>query len=724
MVFNVKLRFIFSCLFLYLFTTNSAFPQSTNPPGNQWPLIIGTQEGLVAVDQSGKSTFLWSGGAVNKIMNRSTGNGLGWVILSAEGILVSDDLKNWEYRNDGLPVMTIKVYDGTASLTTELQEIKDLEIDPQNPEIMVCAVKDAVYLTRNGGRNWENLGMPNYRTNGTKAVAVTTMGDELIVFYTHSIYGLYYYTPSRPRAGWVELNTGIEKHETTDNPDELSDIIIRLLPGRDPEVIVSQTFRKRIFRLDWEQKKFDLLWSGGPGFGIIDSLSLSGNTLRFIQDNETLEFDIPESGTVQLTAIRQRHDLMEIVNSIPVNLDLYPNCIMIPGTAEYTGLSELWLLLDKSAVVSTRNQSLIQDEQKLPAGANREGIYLPVNHAMDPHSLAPYMELIKSRNLNMVTIDMKDDYGRLRFTPQNTPINNWGRVFRPVDLEAFLKTMKDAGIYTVARIVVFKDPEVAARSSGKYAVWDKAGNIPWEGYYDTRQKKTIAGNVSSNYKTEILPADDPEWEILRTYYDERWVDPYCEEFWEYIATVSEELCQRGFDEIQFDYIRFPTDGYNLGDAQYRWQSAGMSMDSAIISFLRHVRGRVKAPISVDIYGANGWYRTGARTGQDVELLIHWVDIICPMYYPSHFEQHFLAQSPPEMRPYRIYYTGTMRTHFIARGKTIVRPWVQAFYLNVSYDRQYYNTDYIQREIDGTRDAGTGGFTYWNNLGRYDDIPMP
>jgi hypothetical protein len=213
-------------------------------------------------------------------------------------------------------------------------------------------------------------------------------------------------------------------------------------------------------------------------------------------------------------------------------------------------------------------------------------------------------------------------------------------------------------------------------------------------------------------------------EILRTYYDEQWVDPYSEEYWEYIAALSQELCDRGFDEIQYDYIRFPTDGQNLANASYRWRSQGMDMESAILSFLRHVRGRVKAPISVDIYGANGWYRTGARTGQEVELLTPWVDVICPMYYPSHFEQFFLAQNPAEQRPYRIYYEGTRRTRVISRNRVIVRPWAQAFFLNVSYDRQYYNLDYVRRQLDGVRAAGSGGLTYWNNSGRYDDIPMP
>jgi hypothetical protein len=272
---------------------------------------------------------------------------------------------------------------------------------------------------------------------------------------------------------------------------------------------------------------------------------------------------------------------------------------------------------------------------------------------------------------------------------------------------------------------VFKDPEVAKKENNRFAVWDSKNSKPWVGYQDERRKKTsISDEERRNELMTFFPADNPEYEIARTFYDERWVDPYSEEVWEYNAAVAAELHERGFDEIQFDYIRFPTDGANIGDVRYRWQDQGMDMESAILSFLRHVRRRVKAPISIDIYGANGWYRTGARTGQEVELLAPWVDIISPMYYPSHFEQYFLAQEPPELRPWRIYFQGTLRTSRIGRGQIIVRPWVQAFFLNVSYDRKFYNADYIRYQIDGVRAAGNGGFTYWNNSGRYEDIPMP
>jgi hypothetical protein len=380
--------------------------------------------------------------------------------------------------------------------------------------------------------------------------------------------------------------------------------------------------------------------------------------------------------------------------------------------SELINLSELWLI-----------HAGLRETAKI--AANKVGLYLPVNHARDPSSLKPYLDIIESRNLNMVVIDMKDDYGRLRFSPLNQAIADKGRVFSPVDIEAFLKTMKEKGIYTAARVVVFKDPELAKKEGGRFAVWDGRNNKAWAGYYDTRREKgTGAAAANSPVVTEILPSSDPKYEILRTYYDEKWVDPYAEEVWDYIAAVGRELHERGFDEIQFDYIRFPTDGDNLADARYRWRDTGMDMESAMLSFLRHIRSRIKAPISIDIYGANGWYRTGARTGQEVELLASYVDVICPMYYPSHFEQDFLAQSPPELRPYRIYYQGVQRTARITRGEVIVRPYVQAFYLNVSYDRRYYNTDYVRLEVEGVRAAGNGGLTYWNNSGRYADIPEP
>jgi hypothetical protein len=664
-------------------------------------IFAGTNDGLFIIDPAGKLEELWSGGSVKKILRTAAAEDT-WVILGSEGILVSTDMRHWETRNYGLPVKMIKIFEsGYKTFLPMVQEIKDLEINPDNPQIMVCATKDRVYLTRDQGRSWTNLGAPAYRTNGIKAVASAYLPGQgpgrrddltLTVFLSHSTYGIFYIQPDSTGAQWTELDRGLEKLETTENADEVSDIVVMRNPQ---EIIISQTFRRRIYRLDWEQKMFSLVWSDNSPFGTVDSLYASETDLYFLHEGTAASLD-----RVNFT-MRERPEIREAVRAAA---HAKPNCAVIDGIP----LSELWLLDDPTYAV---------------IAANKEGLYLPVNHAMDSRSLKPYLDVIQRGGLNMIVIDMKDDYGRLRFTPNNPAISAKGRVFRPLDIDELLHNMKQRGIYTVARVVVFKDPELAAKENGRFAVWDARNAKPWAGYYDTRRKKSeISDEDRQNRLTQFLPADDPNYEIVRTFYDEKWVDPYSEEVWDYIAATAAELHERGFDEIQFDYIRFPTDGENLGNARYRWQENGMDMESAILSFLRHIRPRVKAPISIDIYGANGWYRTGARTGQEVELLAPWVDVICPMYYPSHFEQHFLAQSPPELRPWRIYYQGTLRTARIGRGQVIIRPYVQAFFLNVSYDRRYYSPDYVRRQVEGVREAGTGGLTYWNNSGRYEDIP--
>jgi hypothetical protein len=702
-----------------------------------WPVLIGATGGLYGLDRAGKASLLREGGPVRKILRA----GDEWLIMGGEGILASADFKSWEPRNQGLPVKTLKVYrEGKKSFLSMVQEIKDLELNPADPRVMVCATKDRAYLSRNGGLAWEGLPALPFKINGIKAVAAAYMpasasgetaatGAELTVFLSHSTYGLYYLHPDRTGFPWTELNAGLETLETTGNADEVSDIAV----AAGPDLYVSQTFRRRIYRLDWERKRFTLLWPGNAAFGTVDSLSPGRAGLRFLREGALAE--LPYAGSGPQPEPQPLPELLSALRGAPANLK--PLCAVLrenparPGS-EQIFLSELWLLDEAPAdpgpaavPAATAGRSPATGGRRAPQGAaGREGLYLPVNHAMDPASLKPYLDLIRERNLDMVVIDMKDDYGRLRFNPKDPAIAAKGRVFRPLDIESLLAEMKSRGIYTAARIVVFKDPVLAGREGGKYAVWDSRNNKAWVGYHDSRLKKDDPALADRREDlTEILPAADPAYVTLRTYYDERWVDPYSEEVWDYIAAVAAELHERGFDEIQFDYIRFPTDGANLGDAQYRWQDRGMDMESAIISFLMHIRPRIRAPISIDIYGANGWYRTGARTGQEVELLAPWVDVICPMYYPSHFEQDFLAQNPPELRPYRIYFQGVLRTSRIGRGQIIVRPYVQAFYLNVSYDRRYYNTDYVRRQTQGVRDAGSPGLTYWNNSGRYDDIPV-
>ncbi|MCL2761647.1 MAG: hypothetical protein FWD36_00375 [Treponema sp.] len=691
-------------------------PETPPAPEKSGVLLAGTNEGLfdlgmnAAGAAAGRATALWSGGSVRKIL--ALGDNAGWAIMGSGGILVSDDLRTWEERNHGLPVKTIKVFEHKQkSFLQIVQEVKDLAAAPTDANIMACATKDRVYLSRDQGRSWTSLAALPYRTNGIKAVAVAYMpragGDaaaDLTVFLSHSVYGIHFYQPDRPNPQWIELNNGIEKLETTNNPDEVADIAFRET-AHGPVMYVSQTFRRRIYQLDWNQRTFNLIWSDDSPFGTVDSLYPGTDKLFFLHEGTVASLNYADF------KMQKQPDIVQSIRAASIRGTVH--CVVLRDTII---LSELWLLNEPRD-----NTAHIAD--------NKEGIFVPLNQAIDSNRFKNHLDTIERTGMNMIVIDMKDELGRLRFTPHNPAISAMGRVFSPLDIDTFLPEMKRRGIFTVARVVVFKDQELAVRENGKYAVWDGKNAKPWIGYNDVRRRtSSITAEERNNRSITFFPTNDPEFEIVRTAINERWVDPYSEEVWEYIAAISQELYERGIDEIQYDYIRFPTDGDNLGDARYRWRDSGMDSESAILSFLRHARSRVNAPISIDIYGANGWYRTGARTGQEVELLAPWVDVICPMYYPSHFEQHFLAQRPAELRPWRIYFHGTLRTDRIARGQVIIRPWTQAFFLNVSYDRQYYGgplgtaEDYVRRQIEATRLAGTGGFTHWNNIGRYDDLP--
>ncbi|MBQ1999038.1 MAG: hypothetical protein II220_06075, partial [Spirochaetales bacterium] len=295
----------------------------------------------------------------------------------------------------------------------------------------------------------------------------------------------------------------------------------------------------------------------------------------------------------------------------------------------------------------------------------------------------------------------------LRFDAKSAAVVEKDSVSRyAIALDPFVKKMKERGIYLIARVVVFKDKKLHYYKDGKYAIKNSKTGKNWQGF--KRYKKTYdeAGNVNGR---------------VAEYYDEYWVDPYCEEVWAYNVAVAQELIERGFDEIQFDYIRFPTDGQNLANASYTWREKGMNREAALISFLSHARENIDAPIGIDIYGSNGWYRSGVRTGQDAELLAKYVDVICPMFYPSHFEQDFLAHAPAEDRTYRIYYMGGYRNSLVVHNRAVIRPWVQTFSLPVTYDRKYYGKEYVRREILGVRDSLNVGYMYWNNSGRYDEV---
>ena len=675
-----------------------------NPLGSQEAdaesdvFLVGSDNGLFRVTNRNSAIPVWTEARVDQLLRINDG----WLMRTQKGIFYSADLKTFEERDNGLPFLTIKTFkEGKKTLSLQIQELKDLCVNPVNSNEVVTATKDSVFFSRDGGLNWKNLSSMSKTTPGVKAVAVATLEGETIVFMAHPIFGLSYIFPDRPKAEWLDVDAGFEKMPSLTSPDEIADILPVLRTRADgsvyTEIYISQTYIPRIYRFNWQEKKGELIFTGSEPTDVTDGLTTIDNVLLYtkLEGFGAIDLDSLQSpGTPS-----QERDWHEAFSAVPGMI----NTAWIPhsrsGFARGLQLNELWLLYP-----GTVNSPYAEKAN------GRKSIYASAYQCSFPEGVAKFKKIIKDRNMNSMVIDMKDDYGYLRYDSHDPLVlekcSTSGYAIK--DLDKFIKEFKDDGMYLVARIVTFKDRSLSKYQNGKYAVWDKKFNKPWLG---------IKG-----YDDVLGENEQPTGSKETTYYDEQWVDPYSEEVWEYNVAIARELVARGFDEIQFDYIRFPTDGLNLYNAQYRWQDKGMDKESALISFLKYARENIQAPIGIDIYGANGWYRSGTRTGQDAEMLAEYVDVIGPMFYPSHFEQTFLNYAPVADRTYRIYYYGSFRNTVLCRNRAIIRPWVQSFYLNVSYDRLYYDSDYIKKQFFGVRDSLDRGYMCWNNSGDYSTTP--
>jgi hypothetical protein len=658
--------------------------------------LVGAVDGLYRINGTSGLSLVLAGVDVRKIVKA----GDGFFFLTSRGVLYSRDLASFEERNAGLSVKTIKTFTGgVKGFIKEVQELKDLEVDPYDPATLVTCSKDRLYLTRDGGLSWTPLPSPAPQP-GLKAVAVTSK-PELLVFASHPIKGPFVKTAAGP---WREIGGDLGRNEPSGSPDEISDIVIQA--GTDgPSIWAANTFLPRIYRYDIAGRAFRLVYKEDAEFASFDSLQLRPDGVLYVTDGSVMRLD-PIRGTVTQAGAETKA-VMAAAALIPSQIEsIYMPAA--PGSPAPLNLGELWLV------------SLRGGNPYRVAATGRHGLYLQTGFMVGPGSRAKYDALMTDRGLDTVVVDLKDDVGRLRYEPRDPLVKAIGRTVNPLDIEGFVAEMKAKGRYLVARIVVFKDQRMHEYSGGAWAVWDGRESAAWRGYEWETKEVPIPPPPGAPPST-AAPATATVTE--RKYNGEYWVDPYSEKVWEYNVAIAREIIARGFDEVQFDYIRFPTDGVNLDDARYRWKDAGMDMESALMSFLMYARANIAAPISVDIYGANGWYRSGVRTGQDVELMARYVDAICPMFYPSHFEQDFMGFEPAVKRPYRIYRLGTLRNSYIARKRVVIRPYVQAFYLNVRYDRIWYSPAYVSLQVDGVRDASNEGLLFWNNGGRYDDIPV-
>lgn len=316
-----------------------------------------------------------------------------------------------------------------------------------------------------------------------------------------------------------------------------------------------------------------------------------------------------------------------------------------------------------------------------------KALYLTVYGIGTPSLRDSALGVIERAGLNAIVVDLKGDRGLIPY-PSDLPLaaaNGALKVRTIPDLKELVRTFKAKGLYTIARIVVFKDdPLVQARPD--WAVRTSAGTI-W------KDREGLA-----------------------------WIDPFRKDAWTYALGVAEEAAAAGFDEIQFDYVRFP-DAVGLVFLQ---QSTEASRVEAITGFLREARRRLvpyNVFLAVDAFGYVCWNTGDTGIGQRLEDLASVVDYISPMLYPSGFQFGIPGYSNPVAHPYEIVYRSLQTAQARTRGTAVrYRPWLQAF-RDYAFGGQAFGVEEIGKQIKAARDAQAIGWMLWNprNIYAADEI---
>ncbi len=333
---------------------------------------------------------------------------------------------------------------------------------------------------------------------------------------------------------------------------------------------------------------------------------------------------------------------------------------------------------------------------RLDKASDKYGIYVSSWHASGER-LDKHLQFVKDHNMNSVVVDMKDDDGFLTYDSSLSIPSEAGAIHKRINMETLLEKAHGKGIYVIARIPVFKDAILYKYRNNEYALKDNVSGGTWGKKFEIKDSET--GDVTLEQR-------------------EFWVDPFSEFVWEYNVSIAEELQNLGVDEIQFDYIRFPTDG-NLSRINYTYKKPQMLRIEALESFLVMSRERIDIPISTDLYGFNSWYKMGNWNGQNIEMVSNYVDVISPMYYPSHFSKEFLNDLSYLDRAEEIYREGSRRSVRIVGNRSIIRPYIQAFLIGneLRMDDEEYAM-YLNLQVKGTLESESSGFSLWNASNRY------
>jgi hypothetical protein len=310
-----------------------------------------------------------------------------------------------------------------------------------------------------------------------------------------------------------------------------------------------------------------------------------------------------------------------------------------------------------------------------------KGIYLSSWAAGSSELFPAQLALADRTEINAMVIDVKDATGYVSYDSDIPMVDELDlEELRIRDLDALMQTLNEHDIFPIARIVCFNDPLLSTRNTD-LAVMDKDGGI-WK------------DDKGSSY-----------------------TNPYDRRVWEYLVDLGEEAADHGFREIQFDYVRFPSDG-KISDTVY--PGADRPKEDLIASFLAYARSRLEPKgvwVSADVFGLTVHVKDDLGIGQRIEKLSRQVDIVCPMIYPSHYYSGVYNIDNPNANPHDTITAAMADSGVRLRGSgAIVRPWLQDFSLGgVTYDAQK-----VKAQIDAVEAQGYNEWLLWDPSVKYQE----
>lgn len=315
------------------------------------------------------------------------------------------------------------------------------------------------------------------------------------------------------------------------------------------------------------------------------------------------------------------------------------------------------------------------------APINTKGLYLSFYGIGSSVLRGRAMNLVHQTEINTLVIDIKGDRAMLPYPTSIEMAKNIGanKIITVKDMPAMIEKLHSEGLYLIARIVTFKDtllatakPELSVKRNGE-RFKDR------EGLY--------------------------------------WVDPSRKEVWNYNIQIAKEAAQMGFDEIQFDYVRFP----DRKGVSFSIPNTQENRINSIDGFLTAAHDALKPYnvfMSADVFGYICWNTDDTDIGQHLEHVINVVDYLSPMLYPSGFQFGIPGYRNPVQNTHEIVYLSLKKAgERSAWNPKRFKPWLQAF-KDYAFDKRHFEAGEIQKQISAAEKFGSGGWYLWNPRNAY------